>query len=183
MALSNAQVLEALQGQFPDAILAHSEPYGMLTIETNREQIIPILDYLKRHELFKISFLTDVCGVHYPENKDKELGVVYHLHSFIHNFRIRFKVFFPIEDPRIPTATTLYAAANWQERETYDFYGVIFTGHPNLRRILNVEEMDYFPMRKEYRLEDGTRTDKDDRFFGRDGHLDEPEFEKRVDRK
>ena len=60
-------------------------------------------------------------------------------------------------------------AANWMERETYDFYGVNFVGHPNLKRILNVDEMDYFPMRKEYPLEDQTRSDKDDEMFGRGG--------------
>ena len=70
-------------------------------------------------------------------------------------------------DPVVPTLTDLYNAANWMERETYDFYGVIFTGHPNLIRILNVEDMDYFPMRKQYPVEDGTREDKTDLFFGR----------------
>jgi NADH-quinone oxidoreductase subunit C len=63
--------------------------------------------------------------------------------------------------------TSLYAAANWMERETFDFYGIIFTGHPNLRRILNADEMDYFPLRKEFPLEDATRSDKEDKYFGR----------------
>jgi NADH-quinone oxidoreductase subunit C len=85
----------------------------------------------------------------------------------IHNFRIRLKTFLSIENPTIPTITDLYVGANWMERETFDFYGVIFSGHPNLIRVLNEESMDYFPMRKEFRLEDGTREDKDDRFFGR----------------
>ena len=65
-----------------------------------------------------------------------------------------------------------FHAANWMERETYDFYGVNFVGHPNLKRILNVDEMDYFPMRKEFPLEDQTRIDKDDEMFGRGGTLD-----------
>lgn len=63
--------------------------------------------------------------------------------------------------------THLWPAANWMERETYDFFGVEFVGHPDLRRILNVDDMDYFPLRKQYPLEDGTRTDKEDEFFGR----------------
>jgi NADH-quinone oxidoreductase subunit C len=61
----------------------------------------------------------------------------------------------------------IYPCADWMERETYDFYGVIFDGHKNLRRILNEDSMDYFPLRKEYHLEDATREDKDDRYFGR----------------
>ncbi len=73
----------------------------------------------------------------------------------------------PIESPQISSITSLYEASNWQERETFDFFGIEFIGHPNLKRILNVDEMDYFPMRKEYPLEDQTRTDKDDKYFGR----------------
>jgi NADH-quinone oxidoreductase subunit C len=93
--------------------------------------------------------------------------VVYHVHSFIQNFRARIKVFLAEADLHIPTATGLYASANWMERETYDFFGIIFDGHPNLTRILNMDEMDYFPMRKQYPLEDATREDKIDALFGR----------------
>jgi NADH-quinone oxidoreductase subunit C len=105
--------------------------------------------------------------VHYPDNKGAELAVVYHLHNLVDNVRIRFKVFTDITTPDVFSATALYQAANWMERETYDFYGVNFTGHPNLIRILNVDEMDYFPMRKEFPLEEQTRVDKDDEMFGR----------------
>ena len=63
--------------------------------------------------------------------------------------------------------TSLFNCANWMERETFDFYGIIFNGHPNLVRILNMDEMTSFPMRKEFPMEDSGRTDKDDRFFGR----------------
>lgn len=92
---------------------------------------------------------------------------MYQLHSMRHNYRVRIKVFFPIADPVMPTLTDLYAAANWMERETFDFYGVQFTGHPNLTRILNIEEMEYHPMLKQYPLEDQTREDKIDTYFGR----------------
>jgi NADH-quinone oxidoreductase subunit C len=85
----------------------------------------------------------------------------------VENVRIRMKIYTAIEDPKIFTATRLFESANWMERETYDFYGVNFVGHPNLKRILNVDEMDYFPLRKEYPLEDQTRIDKDDQMFGR----------------
>jgi NADH-quinone oxidoreductase subunit C len=83
------------------------------------------------------------------------------------NYRIRVKTFMSISDPVVPTVTTLWPTANWMERQEYDFFGVKFTGHPNLKRILNMDEMNYHPMRKEYALEDASREDKDDTMFGR----------------
>jgi len=88
-------------------------------------------------------------------------------YNFYENKRIRIKTFVNADKPAVRTVSDLFSAANWMERETYDFYGIIFEGHPNLKRILNVEYLDYFPMRKEYPLEDPTREDKDNRFFGR----------------
>jgi NADH-quinone oxidoreductase subunit C len=112
-------------------------------------------------------FLTDICGIHYPDHKEKELGVIYHLHNLQENFRIRIKSFFPKDNAEVDSITDLYSGANWMERETYDFYGITFKGHPDLRVILNMEELGYHPLLKEYALEDGTRTDKDDSMFGR----------------
>ena len=165
--LTNAGVLEKIQSRFGEEVFDISEPYNLLTLSTNRETIISLLEFLYNHEELQMQFLTTLCGMHYPEQKDRELAVVYHVHSLQNNFRIRIKVFFPIDDPVIPTATTIWATANWMERETYDFFGIIFEGHPDLRRILNVDEMDFFPMRKEIPLEDQTREDKRDYMFGR----------------
>lgn len=72
-----------------------------------------------------------------------------------------------IKDIEVPTATDLWKGANWMERETFDFYGFRFKGHPNLKRILNMDEMNYHPLRKQYPLEDGSRDDKADNYFGR----------------
>jgi len=105
--------------------------------------------------------------MHFPDNKGEELGVVYHMHNFANNKRIRLHILFSISDPKVPTVTGLYKTANWMERETFDFFGINFTGHPDLRRILNMEDMQYHPLLKQYPLEDGTRTDKDDKYFGR----------------
>lgn len=165
--LTNEQVLENITATFGEAIFDAQEPYSLLTVTTTRDQIIPLLMHLYNDADLKMNFLTTMCGIHYPENKGQELGVIYHVHSLVHNVRLRLKIFFPIEDPVVPTATNLYAAANWMERETFDFYGIQFQGHPNLIRILNVDDMTYHPMRKEYALEDGTREDKTDVFFGR----------------
>jgi len=148
-------------------VINFTEPYGMLTFESPKDMNLKVLQFLYDDPALRFQFLTDLTAVHYPDQKGRELAVVYHLHNLIDNIRIRYKVFTDIEKPEIFTATKLYAAANWMERETFDFYGVQFLGHPNLKRILNVDEMNYFPMRKEYPLEDQTRIDKDDAMFGR----------------
>jgi NADH-quinone oxidoreductase subunit C len=151
--------------KFGDQVQNFQEPYGMLTFEAPKELNLKVLQFLYDEAGFR--FLTDLQAVHYPDNKGRELAVVYHLHNLVANVRIRFKVFTDITTPDVYSATALFSAANWMERETYDFYGVNFIGHPNLKRILNVDEMDYFPMRKEYPLEEQTRVDKDDDMFGR----------------
>lgn len=165
--ISNAQALEAISAYLGEALIESNDTYGMLCVETTTEKIHDFLAWLKNHEVLKMNFLTDLCGVHYPDNAGKELGMVYHLHSFLNNFRLRIKCNFSLENPEVPTITDLWLAANWQERETFDFYGIQFTGHPDLRRIMNMDEMDYFPLRKEYALEDETRDDKQDKYFGR----------------
>ena len=167
MALTNETIKQRLVTKFGEQLTAFEEPYGMLTFEASKELNLKVLNFLYDDEELKFRFMTDLCGVHYPDNKGKELAVVYHLHNLEDNVRIRFKVFTDINQPDIYTATGLFSAANWMERETYDFYGVNFVGHPKLKRILNVDEMDYFPMRKEFPLEDQTRIDKDDEMFGR----------------
>lgn len=162
--MSNEEVLKKFNEKFALDGYTAEEPYGMLTIEVDTSIIHQVIAFLR--DKMGFNFLTDLTGIHYPE-KDKALGVVYHLHNLQDNVRMRLKTFVPAESPDVPTLTDLYAAANWMERETYDFFGINFIGHPNLQRILNVEYLDYFPLRKEYPLEDPTREDKEDRFFGR----------------
>jgi len=167
MSLTNEHIKQRLIEKFSDQVNDFEEPYGMLTFKAPKELNLKVMNFLYDDEELKFRFLTTLCAVHYPDNIGKELAIVYHLHNLTDNVRIRFKVFTDINEPDIYTATGLFSAANWLERETYDFYGVNFVGHPNLKRILNVDEMDYFPMRKEYPLEDQTRADKDDEMFGR----------------
>src|SRR5919206_4583175 len=172
MALDNEFIKQRLQEKFGDDVYSFEAPYGMLTFETKPELNLKVLQFLYNDAQLNFQFLTDLTAVHYPAYKGREIAVVYHLHNLVENCRIRFKVFVPIEKPDVFSATKIFEAANWLEREAYDFYGVNFVGHPNLRRIQNVDEMDYFPLRKEYQLEDQTRRDKDDQMFGRGGDLD-----------
>lgn len=164
--MTNEFVLEAITREFPESVILSSEPYGMLTVEIRKDDIKKVIHYLKDSSL-EFNFLTDICGIHYPENPAQEIGVIYHLHNMMTNFRIRLKAFMIREDMEIDSLTDLYAGANWMERETFDFYGIKFKGHPDLRPILNMEDLGYHPMLKEYKLEDGTRTDKNDAMFGR----------------
>jgi NADH-quinone oxidoreductase subunit C len=167
MPLNNDTIQQTLIQKFGDVLTDWQEPYGMLTFTAPKEINLKVLQFLYDEATLNFRFLTDLQAVHYPANKGQELAVVYHLHNLVDNVRIRFKVFTDIAKPDVFSATALYQSANFMERETYDFFGVNFTGHPNLIRILNVDEMDYFPMRKEFPLEDQTRVDKDDEMFGR----------------
>jgi NADH-quinone oxidoreductase subunit C len=164
--LTNEFLLERLE-VFGKKILSAEVQYDMVSIIVEPESILDMLRWLHADKLLKFQFLTDICGSHYPDLKDRELCVIYHVQSMENNIRLRIKSFVPQIKPEIPSVTSLYSLANWMERETYDFYGIEFTDHPNLTRILNVDEMDYFPLRKEYPLEDATRTDKEDQYFGR----------------
>jgi len=165
--LTNEIIQQRLTEKFGEQLSGWETHYGMLTFTAQKEINLKVLQFLHDDDEMKFTFLTDLQAVHYPDNKGAELAVVYHLHNWTDNIRIRFKVFTDIQQPDVFSATALYQSANFMERETYDFFGVNFVGHPNLKRILNVDEMDYFPLRKEYPLEDQTRIDKDDEMFGR----------------
>jgi NADH-quinone oxidoreductase subunit C len=168
MALTNEIIRNTIIEKFGEAITSWSEPYGMLTFTSDKNLNLKVLQFLYDSPELRFQFLTDICAVHYPDNTGNEIAVVYHLHNLVDNVRIRYKIFTDIKAPDVFSASRLFEAANWMERETYDFYGVNFLGHPNLKRILNIDDMDYFPLRKEYPLEDQKRTDKDDEMFGRD---------------
>jgi NADH-quinone oxidoreductase subunit C len=169
MALSNEIIKDKLTEKFGDQLVNWEQPYGMLTFTAPKDLNLKILQFLFDDAELRFQFLTDLAAVHYPDRKGEELAVVYHLHNLVDNVRIRLKVFTDINKPDVFSASALYSAANWMEREAYDFYGVNFVGHPNLIRVQNVEEMEYFPQRKEYPLEDQSRIDKDDEMFGRGG--------------
>ena len=167
MSLSNEMVQEKLIAKFGDQVSQFATSYGMLSFESPKEINLKVLQFLYDEPSLEFTFLTDICAVNYPNQTGAELVVVYHLHNLKENIRVRYSVSTSLENTDVYTATKLFESANWMERETYDFFGINFVGHPNLKRILNVDEMDYFPLRKEFPLEDQTRIDKDDEMFGR----------------
>ena len=161
----NQLVVRKLIEYFMESIESHEVMNDMLCVTVKGEVIFDVLLLLNNDQELQFNFLTTLCGMHYPEQE--LLGVVYHLHSFGFNHRIRVKTSTSVLDPKLPTITPIWPSANWMERETFEFYGIIFEGHPNLQRILNVDDIVGFPLRKDFPLEDQTRDDKDDRFFGR----------------
>lgn len=168
MALTNTDIQNKLTEKFGNAVSNFRMEYDILTFDSEPSIIVNLIRYMHKDELLKFNFLTDLCGMHYPDNdKQAQFAVVYLLHNWIDNIRVRIKVYLDGDQPEVDTLSDIFKAANWMERETYDFFGIKFTGHPNLKRILNVDSMTSFPLRKEHPLEDAGRTDKDDRFFGR----------------
>lgn len=171
MALETTVIQNKLIENFGLSVTEFHQQHDIFTFEVAPEALHQVIAFLKEDEILRFNFLTDVCGIHYPDyTEDRQLAVVYHLHNWLDNVRIRIKTYLNIKNPVVNTVSDLFLSANWQERETYDFYGIIFKNHPQLKRILNMDEMESFPLRKEFPLEDGGRTDKDDRFFGRTVH-------------
>lgn len=158
---------EKLKSQFGDDFIGGEIQYDFPVLIVEKKRILEVLLYLKDTPELGFNFLTTLCGIHMPENKGAELAVMYQLHNLVNNWRIRIKIFMADGDVKVPSVTSIWPTANWMERQEYDFFGFKFTGHPDLRRILNMDEMNYFPMRKEYPLEDGSRDDKNDKMFGR----------------
>ena len=168
MALENTAIQDKLIETFGDNVFRFNEEKDIFSFEVASDKITAIILFLKNDPELRFQFLTDLCGIHYPDNEiERQFAIVYHMHNWYDNKRIKIKAFINGEKPEIKTISNIFLCTNWMERETFDFYGVDFIGHPQLKRILNMDEMSSFPMRKEFPMEDGGRTDKDDRFFGR----------------
>ncbi|WP_396163915.1 NADH-quinone oxidoreductase subunit C [Flavobacterium sp.] len=168
MAIETALIQELLEQKFANKVVNFEMQKDIFSFEVTTDSVREVILFLKEEEDTNFHFLTDLCGVHYPDNTiDQQFCVVYHLHNWVENTRIRIKTYLNGAQPEVASISDIFLSSNWMERETYDFYGINFIGHPQLKRILNMDEMVSFPMRKEFPLEDNGRTDKDDRFFGR----------------
>jgi len=141
-----AALAERARNQLGEAILDHRFSYGELTIVAARESIVDVITFLHDHESF-IS-IVDIAGVDYPE-RDERFEVVYHLLSPRQNLRVRVKVSTDEEQP-VASLTGLFPGAIWYEREAYDLYGILFSGNPDLRRILTDYGFDGYPLRKDF---------------------------------
>ena len=168
MALEAIQIQEKVNETFGVNVFNYNQEKDIFSFETTADSITALILFLKNDSDLRFHFLTDLCAIHYPDNEfARQFAVVYHMHNWYENKRIKIKVYIDGENPKIKTISNIFRSSNWMEREAYDFYGIDFIGHPQLKRILNMDEMISFPMRKEFPMEDSGRTDKDDRFFGR----------------
>jgi NADH-quinone oxidoreductase subunit C len=149
--MDNATVVERLRQALPDAIQKTSEFRGQLSLHVGPEAIVDVARFLRDDADLNYSFLENLCGVDYL-GRDPRFEVAYHLLSFKNRHRVALKVGLPEREPSVPTITTLWATANWQERETFDMFGIVFTGHPGLQRILMPEDWQGYPQRKDVPL-------------------------------
>ena len=147
----NDLLREKLQSGFKDSIDSVNEFRGELTVVVRKHDIVRISKFLRDDPSFQFDSLRDVCGADYyrPDNRYE---VVYNLFSLKNKSRLRLKVTVDESDMHVPSVVDLWSAANWAEREAYDMYGIIFDGHPDLRRMYMPEEFEHHPLRKDFPL-------------------------------
>jgi NADH-quinone oxidoreductase subunit C len=145
------RIIERLSTQFKDSIASVNEFRGELTVVVKKEDLVRVCDFLKHDEELKFELLEDLSGVDMYTPTDR-FQVVYHLFSLKNRYRLRVKVMVDESDLKVPTVSSVWSTANWHEREAYDMFGIIFEGHPDLRRLYMPDEFEYFPLRKDFPL-------------------------------
>ena len=148
-----AALVTAVQGAFPDAVQRVVIEHGELTLHLERSALVDVARLLRDDQALHFEMLASLSGVDYPTVEDgTRLHVVYHLLSMTHRCRVRLEVAVTVEDPHVPSLVGVYPTADWHERETYDFFGIVFDGHPNLARIQMPDDWEGHPQRKDYPL-------------------------------
>lgn len=147
-----SKAVVALRAEHPEWAGEIKEALGEWTITIPREQLLGLCQFLKESPATRFDFLSDVCGADRGVEEEPRFEVNYHLFSTSLHHRVRLKVLLNEEDAHVPSVTGLWKTANWHERETYDLVGVIFDGHPDLRRILLPEDWQGHALRKDFPL-------------------------------
>lgn len=142
--------VEKLKEKNASWVLDTVDAHGEVTVWVARESIIDVCTFLRDEHQFDM--LADLCGGDLGPEEEPRFAVNYHLFSTTHHNRLRVKVLLSEDDPQVATVTSLWKTANWHERETFDLFGIIFDGHPDLRRILLPSDFDGFALRKDYPL-------------------------------
>ena len=144
-------IVQKITAQFPSSIVSVNEYRGELTTVVKKQDIAKICSMVKDDNELCFDSMRDLCGADY-HRPDERFEVIYNLYSLKNNFRLRLKVRVEEQDPHVPTVTGVWKTANWHERETYDMFGIVFDGHPDLRRIYMPEQFEHYPLRKDFPL-------------------------------
>ena len=145
------KLLEQLNTRFKESIISVNEYQGELTVVVHKNDIVHVCRFLHDDPEFHFESLRDLCGADYYRPDDR-FEVIYNLYSISNKFRFRIKVRINESDMHVPSVTGVWQTANWHERETYDMYGIVFDGHPDLRRMYMPEAFEYHPLRKDFPL-------------------------------
>ena len=143
---------QSIRERFPDAVTGVKEAFGELTVSVRKDRIVEVCRALRDDPEWSFNFLSDVSSVDYPDAEER-FEVNYHLYSIDKCHRVRLKALVSEDDCRIESVTSVWAGANFMEREVYDLMGIEFVNHPDLRRILLTDDFDGFPLRKDYPTE------------------------------
>jgi len=141
--VKSEEIAERIGARYPDTIVARGE----VTTLVPRDLLVEALGFLREDRDLSLAFLSSVTATDWPES-DPRFQVVYELRSMEHHHRARVKVGVSDADPHVPSVTRMFPTANWYERETFDFFGIVFDGHPDLSRILLPDDWEGFPLRK-----------------------------------
>jgi NADH-quinone oxidoreductase subunit C len=158
--LPPTEIAEKIKGRFPEEVIEVIEFRDQVSVIVKRGRILEICRYLHDDPELFFDHLQDLCGADYHGKKDPRFEVVYNLYSIKYRHKIRIRAQVPEDDPSIQSVTSIWVGANWHERECYDMFGIVFKGHPDLRRILLPEDWEGHPLRKDYPLK-GPELDKD----------------------
>jgi NADH-quinone oxidoreductase subunit C len=150
--LTPSHLVAALKREHPEWVSEVVEALGEITAIIPREHITAVCTFFKTTPVTSFDFLSDICGVDRGPEEDPRFEVNYHLFSTTKHHRIRFKVLLSEDDPHVASVTSVWRTANWHERETFDLLGVIFDGHPDLRRILLPDDWQGHALRKDFPL-------------------------------
>lgn len=146
-------IADKIKEKFPESVLDVKESRGQVSVTLQKGRIVEICRYLHDEPELHFDYLTDLCGVDYLGKKERRFVIVYLLYSIKHRHMIRLKAEVSEDDPVIDSVMPVWIGANWHEREAYDMFGIIFRGHPDLRRILLPEDWEGYPLRKDYPVE------------------------------
>ena len=145
--MRGAEIAERVRARHPDVVVARDE----VTVVVDRDELVETLGRLREDRELAFDLLSSVTASDWP-GLDPRFWLAYELYSTAHRHRLRVKVGLAESDPTVPSITPLFPTADWHERETFDFYGIDFTGHPDLRRILLPEGWEGWPLRKDEEL-------------------------------